>query len=114
MAGDGQAGFPARITVLNGNRADKTPRRPSRRVSGKIRQEQTIGEGPPMLGMGGFRNSVGAAMLLGAIIFFAWNALEPFHGRLIIAQMAISLLAGQALGLGLLQLYHRLFDVKDV
>ena len=66
-----------------------------------------------MLGTFSLRGGFGGGLILGALIFFPWNAIEPIHGRLIVLQILVSLLAGQVLGVGLAWLYQRLFDVPD-
>jgi hypothetical protein len=56
----------------------------------------------------------GLGLALGALVFFPWNAIEPLHRWWLVGQAFISLVAGQFLGMALVALYHRVFDMKDV
>jgi hypothetical protein len=66
------------------------------------------------IGWGSLSGGAGMGIFLGALVFFPWNALMPLHGRWILGQAIISFIAGQVLGIAIVALYHRVFDVKDV
>lgn len=64
--------------------------------------------------MGVPSTGAGIGLLLGLMVFFPLNAVWSARGWDLVIEAALSFIAGQFVGMGITNLYHRLFDAKDV